>query len=249
MAGLNFITRLPIAHRGLHNADKDIVENSHGSVKAAIELGYAIEIDVQLTKDNQAIVFHDEKLDRLIDKTGNVVDFTLPELLKMTYEMGGENISSFAQLLELVAGQVPLIVEVKSLSNNIGPLEAHIANLMRDYQGDICIMSFNPFTVKEFRRIAPHIIRGIVAEYNMKPIEWPGTNGLTCFIFKNLLHWPLTRPHFVSYHVHDLPKLSVRVAKWCGKPIVTWTVKSEKDAMHTYKYADQITFEGYLPKP
>ena len=247
MTDLGFISRLPIAHRGLHNAEKNIVENSRGSIKAAIAQNYAIEIDVQLTKDDQAIVFHDETLDRLIDKTGNVVDFTLPELQKMTYKMGGETIISFAQLLEIVAGQVPLVVEVKSLSNNIGPLEAYIANLMQDYKGDICIMSFNPFTVKEFKRIAPHIIRGIVAEHNMQPHDWPGTNGLIRFLFKNLLHWPLTRPHFISYHVHDLPKLNVSLAKWCGTPVITWTVKSAKDAAYSDRYADQVTFEAYLP--
>lgn len=247
MTDLGFISRLPIAHRGLHNAEQNIVENSRGSVEAAIAHGYAIEIDVQLTKDNQAVVFHDEALDRLIDRTGNVVDFTLSELQKMAYKMGGETIISFAQLLEIVKGQVPLIVEVKSLTKNIGPLAAHVANLMQDYKGDICIMSFNPFTVREFKRIAPQIIRGIVAEYNMTPHEWPGTNSLTRFLFKNLLHWPLISPHFISYHVHDLPRLSVSIAKWFGVPIITWTVKSAKDAAYSEKHADQITFEGYLP--
>uniref|UniRef100_A0A2A4YU73 Glycerophosphodiester phosphodiesterase n=1 Tax=OCS116 cluster bacterium TaxID=2030921 RepID=A0A2A4YU73_9PROT len=247
MVDLSFISRLPITHRGLHNAEKSIVENSRGSIEAAIEHGYAIEIDVRLTKDNQAIVFHDETLDRLIEKTGNVVDFTLPELLKMTYKMGGETIISFAQLLDIVAGQVPLIVEVKSFANNIGPLEAHIASLMQDYKGDICIMSFNPFTIKEFKRVAPRIIRGIVAEYNMTPQDWPGTNSLTRFLFKNLLHWPLTRPDFISYHVHDLPRLSVSIAKGFGIPIITWTVKSPQDAEYSAKHADQITFEQFLP--
>lgn len=245
---LDFIAKLPIAHRGLHNAELNIIENSRGSVMAAIEHGYAIEIDVQLTKDEQAIVFHDENLNRLINNEGNVVDFTLSELCKMTYIANGEKIISFARLLEIVDGKVPLIVEVKSLANNIGPLEKHIAELMKNYQGDICIMSFNPFTVKEFKRIAPHIVRGIVAEYNMLPAKWPGTNALLRFIFKHLLHWPLTQPHFISYHVHELPTLSVKVARFFGKPVITWTVKSPKDAEHSNKYADQITFEQYLPK-
>lgn len=247
MIDLSFITKQPIAHRGLHNVEKNIVENSRGAIEAAIANGYAIEIDVQLTKDNQAIVFHDEKLDRLIDKTGNVIDFTLSELLDMTYKIGGETIISFAQLLEIVKGQVPLVVEVKSPAENIGPLAAHVAGLIEGYKGDICIMSFNPFTVKEFKRIAPHIIRGIVAENKMLPKHWPGTTILTRFLFKNLLHWPLTQPHFISYHVHDLPRLSVTMARFFGIPIVTWTIRSPKDAEHSNKYADQITFENYLP--
>ncbi|MGL1919834.1 MAG: glycerophosphodiester phosphodiesterase family protein [Hyphomicrobiales bacterium] len=245
---LDFVTRLPITHRGLHNAALNIIENSRGSVEAAVEHGYAIEIDVQLTKDGQAIVFHDESLSRLIDNAGDVIDFTLPELIKMTYKANGEKIISFAQLLEIVNGKVPLIVEVKSLANNIGPLEKHIADLIATYTGDICIMSFNPFTVREFRRIAPNIVRGIVAEHNMLPKDWPGTNALLRFVFKNLLHWPLTQPHFVSYHVHDLPKTCVKIARAFGKPIITWTVKSTEDAEHTYKHADQITFEQFLPK-
>lgn len=247
MPDLNFITRLPIAHRGLHNADNNIVENSGGSIRAAIQHGYAIEIDVQLTKDNKAIVFHDETLDRLIDISGKVVDFNLAELLEMTYKANGENIISFTQLLEIIDGQVPLIVEVKSLANNIGPLEAYIADGLAQYNGDVCIMSFNPFTVQEFRRIAPQIIRGIVAEYNMLPEEWPGTNKWVRFGFKNLLHWPLTRPHFISYHVHDLPRISVKIARYFGRPVITWTVKSPVDAAHSNLYADQITFEQYLP--
>lgn len=247
MPDLSFITSLPIAHRGLHNADKNIIENSGGSIRAAIKHGYAIEIDVQLTKDHQAIVFHDETLDRVTEKTGNVVDFNLSELCDITYIIGGENIISFEQLLKIVDGQVPLVVEVKSLSNNIGPLEAYIAKNLKNYKGDVSIMSFNPFTVREFRRIAPHIVRGIVAEYNMLPREWVGTNSLIRFLFKNLLHWPLTRPHFVSYQVHDLPRACVRVARYFNIPIVTWTVKSPADAAQSAKYADQMTFEQFLP--
>lgn len=245
---LDFITKIPIAHRGLHHAELNIIENSRGSVEAAVQHGYAIEIDVQLTKDGQAVVFHDEKLGRLIDNDGDVVDFTLLELIEMTYIANGEKMISFAQLLEIVAGKVPLIVEVKSLSNNIGPLEKHVADLIDGYDGEICIMSFNPFTVKEFKRIAPHIVRGIVAEYNMTPEEWPGTNPLTRFIFKNLLHWPLLRPHFISYHVHDLPTTCVKIAKAMGTPIITWTIESSADEQHSNKFADQITFEQYLPK-
>lgn len=243
----DFIKKLPIAHRGLHNAELNIIENSRGSVEAAVEHGYAVEVDVQLTKDGQAIVFHDKSLSRLVDNSADVIDFTKAELLKMTYKANGENIIGFAQLLEIVGGKVPLIVEVKSLSKNIGPLEAHIALGIEGYEGDICIMSFNPFTVREFKRIAPQIIRGIVAEHDMQPHEWPGTNGLLRFIFKNLLHWPLLRPHFISYHVHGLPKLSVRIARFFGKPVITWTVKSPKDAEKSAQYADQITFEQYLP--
>lgn len=223
---LDFIKKQPIAHRGLHNAELNIVENSRGSIEAAIIHGYTIEIDVQLTKDNQAIVFHDETLDRMTEISGNVVDFTLPELLTMTYKANGENIISYAELLKIVDGKVPLVVEVKSLSNNIGPLEAHVARGIASYKGDVCIMSFNPFTVREFKRIAPQIVRGIVAEYNMLPHEWPGTNAVLRFLFKNLLHWPLTRPHFISYHVHDLPRICVKIAKALGVPIITWTVKS-----------------------
>lgn len=245
---VSLVKKLPIAHRGLHNVEQNIIENSHGAVMAAISHGYAIEVDVQLTKDGQAIVFHDEALDRLIATSGDVVDYDLAELCEMTYKANGEKIISFVQLLEIVDGKVPLIVEVKSRSNNIGPLEAHVARHIAAYKGDICIMSFNPFTVREFRRIAPDIIRGIVAEYNMLPKHWPGTNAFLRFIFKNLLHWPMTRPHFISYYVDDLPRLVVRLARLFGIPIVTWTVKSPQDAEHSYKYADQITFEQYLPE-
>ncbi len=248
MPDLNFITRLPIAHRGLHNVEQNIVENSYGSVKAAIEMGYAIEIDIQLTKDGQAIVFHDETLDRMTENSGNVMDYTLSELVSMTQKANGEKLLSFPQLLALVKGQVPLIVEVKCLSNDIKQLVDYVADELKDYLGEICVMSFNPMIIRQFKKIAPKIVRGIVAERNMQPQDWPNTNALMRFIFKNLLHWPLIRPHFISYHLYDLPTFCIKIARFFNIPVITWTVKSPKDAEHTYKYADQITFEQYLPK-
>ena len=247
MTKLSFITRLPIAHRGLHNADENIVENSKGSVLAAIKHGYAIEIDVQLTKDNQAIVFHDENLQRMVDNDGKVIDFTLQQLLEFKQKANGENLISFKELLEIVDGKVPLIIEVKSIAKNVGPLEKHIADAIQNYKGEICVMSFNPYTVREFKRIAPDIIRGIVALQNMKIKNWPNTTPFKRFIFKNLLHWFLIRPDFISYRVHDLPIISTQIAGFFGIPIITWTVKNPEDAQHSYKYADQITFEKYLP--
>ncbi len=247
MRDLSFITRLPITHRGLHDDSKNIVENSRGAVIAAIEHGYAIEIDVQLTKDNKSLVFHDKTLDRMVDKTGNLTDFTLAELQEFCYKANGEKLISVAQLLEIVNGQVPLIIEVKSISNNVGPLEKHIADLLKNYKGEVCVMSFNPYTVREFKKIAPDIIRGIVAQHNMLPKYWPKTNGIVRFIFKNLLHWFLLKPDFISYHVYDLPKISVKIARYFNVPVITWTVKTPKDAEYSAKYADQITFEGFLP--
>ncbi|MCJ8325260.1 MAG: glycerophosphodiester phosphodiesterase [Rhizobiales bacterium] len=247
MTDLSFLTRLPIAHRGLHNQAKNIVENSGGAIRAAIKHGYAIEIDVQLTKDQKAIVFHDETLDRVTGLNGKVIDYTLAELQQIRYNAGDETIISFGELLELVDGQVPLIIEVKSRFDNVGPLEAYIAKMMDGYDGDICIMSFNPLTVRKFRQIAPHIIRGIVAEYIMSPTDWRGINALGRFFIKNFVHWPLTRPNFISYHLHDLPSLSITLARKLGIPVISWTIKSPSDAEISAKYADQITFEGFLP--
>lgn len=247
MTDLSFLTRLPIAHRGLHNHAENIVENSGGAVRAAIKHGYAIEVDVQLTKDHKAIVFHDEALNRMTGQNGKVIDYTLNELQQIQFSANDETIISFAELLALVSGQVPLIIEVKSRFGNIGPLERYIAKMIDAYDGDICIMSFNPLSVRKFRHIAPHVIRGIVAEYNMNPTDWHGISALGWFFIKNFVHWPLTRPNFISYHLHDLPKLSIKIARRFGIPIISWTIKSQSDADISAKHADQITFEGFLP--
>lgn len=247
MADLSFIVRLPIAHRGLHSLDNNIVENSGGAVCAAIIHGYAIEVDVQLTKDHKAVIFHDHTLKRMTGQTGKVIDYTLQELQQIRYSASDESILSFEELLQIVDGQVPLIIEVKSRSNNVGPLEIYIAKKLECYNGDVCIMSFNPLSLRKFKQIAPQIIRGIVAEYNMRPTDWRGTNIVARFLIKNFVHWPLSRPNFISYHLHDLPKWNIKIARKFGIPIISWTVKSAADADYSAQYADQITFEGFLP--
>lgn len=247
MPDLSFITRLPIAHRGLHNADDNIVENSQGSILAATKNGYAIELDLQFSKDGQAIVFHDNTLDRMTNKTGNVDSFTLSELLQIQFLKTDEKIISFEHTLKLVNGQVPLIIELKNSTENIKNLVQTISQIIDNYDGEICVMSFNPIIINQFKKTAPHIIRGIVAEQKMLDEDWPGVNGLLKFIFKNLLYWPFIRPHFISYQQHDLPILCTKIARHFNVPIITWTVKTEKEAKLAYQHADQITFEGFFP--
>ncbi|MFO8127109.1 glycerophosphodiester phosphodiesterase family protein, partial [Yoonia sp.] len=154
----SFLTR-PIAHRALHDRKAGRMENSVKSIKAAIDAGYGIEIDVQLTCDGHAMVFHDDRLDRLTGETGPVRARTRAELeaIALTDDCG--TIPSLEKVLEMVAGQVPLLIEIKdqdgAMGPQVGPLEAATCAALKDYAGDVALMSFNPHAVAVCAELAP----------------------------------------------------------------------------------------------
>ena len=140
--------RLPIAHRALHDRQQGLIENSPSAIKAAIAAGYAIEIDLQLSQDGQAITFHDEELDRLTEESGPLNARSAAELGQITLKGSADKIPTFAEVLALIDGQVPLLVEIKdqtlTMAETDGRLEAEAARLLRDYRGPVAVMSFNP---------------------------------------------------------------------------------------------------------
>jgi len=240
----------PIAHRGLHDASAGVVENSRTAVLAAIEAGYGIEVDVQVTADGEAVVFHDRMLDRLTGHPGAVAQHRADELcaLPLSASANGDRIWRLQELVELVDGRAPLVVEMKSLWNRQMQLATRTATILAAAPGLVAVKSFDPEMIIAVRKTAPHLPRGIIG-HAFPPIDGEGRwlpSGRFCL--RNLLHWPLTRPDFLSWDVHDLPRRSVQMAEHLFKvPVMTWTVRTPADQARAALYADQIVFEGFRP--
>lgn len=246
---LDLLFERPIAHRGLHDANGGIIENSRTAVLRAVEAGYGFEVDVQISADGEAMVFHDETLNRLTAETGPVNARSAAELKEIALKDSafGDRIWTLGELLLEVRGLVPAIIEIKTLWDHDVRLAERTAQLLSAYPYPIAAKSFDPEMVAAFKRIAPDIPRGIVG-YSYPDSEEEGLTALKRFYLRNLLHWPKTRPHFISWSVRDLEMASVRFAHYLtGVPVMTWTVRSEFDQARAGLHADQMIFEGFLP--
>lgn len=240
-----FLIARPIAHRGLHDYAKGVVENTATAFTAAIAHGYAIECDLQLTKDGEAVVFHDEHLERLTEGRGMVKDMTVAEMKALTIRRSKNHVQTLAELLAQVKGQVPLIIELKSHWDGDERLAARALQVLAGYQGPHAVMSFDPDVVAAVRRISPQTVRGIVAErafdsyYDFLPLK-------VQMELRTFSHVGRTRPDFASLYFGDLPWAPVTALRDAGMPVITWTIRSEAEAWTARRHSDQITFEGFL---
>lgn len=247
MGDLGWLTARPVAHRGLHDAARGIIENAGAAMDAAVAAGYAIELDLQASADGEAMVFHDFTLDRLTDARGPLSARTAGELAKVAFRGTSDRILRLSELLERVAGRVPLVVEIKSAFAGDTRLARRAAELIAPYGGPAALMSFDPRMIAEVRRRAPQIPRGIVAQRRYAPADWPGLGAAERFMLANLLHWPATRFQFVNYRVADLDAPAPRLARALGLPLLTWTVRTDEQRAHAASSADQMVFEGFRP--
>jgi glycerophosphoryl diester phosphodiesterase len=241
--------RTPVAHRALHGLSDACPENSRAAIRAAIEKGYAIEIDLQLTSDGQAVVFHDYDLGRLTAETGPVRGRTVAELAEIPLANGdGETIPSFAEVLSAVDGQVPLLVELKdqdgALGANIGLLERATAEALKGYEGPVAVMSFNPHSVAKMAELAPDLPRGLTTG-SYDPTDWPVPPD-TCDRLREIPDFDTSKAAFISHQASDLDRDRVQELKHAGVPILCWTIRSVQDDENARKVADNVTFEGYL---
>lgn len=240
----------PVTHRALHNRAAGRVENSPSAIRAAIDGGWGIEIDVQLTSDARAMVFHDDQLDRLTGETGPVRAHSAQRLTQITLSGGADGIPTLPEVLKMVAGQVPLMIEIKdqdgALGPNIGPLEAAVAENLKGYSGEVAVMSFNPHSVAAFAALAPGIPRGLVTSA-FDPVFWPGVPVATCDRLRDMPDFDCVGAQFISHEVADLANPAVLALKARGVPILCWTVRSAAVEMEARKIADNVTFEEYIP--
>jgi glycerophosphoryl diester phosphodiesterase len=247
MAELFWLQR-PIAHRGLHDAAKGIVENSASAVRAAMGKGIAVEVDLQCAAKHLPVVFHDATLDRLTADSGPVAARDPEALSKIPLRNSTDCILSLPALLTLVNGFVPLILEVKSTWTRDGAFEANIAKMLAAYRGPVAVMSFDPYSLAAFREAAPTLPRGLVSERFDDANDWPQLSRWQRLAMRNLLSSAIARPNFIAYDIRALPAVAPLVARLAfGLPLLTWTVRSNEERERAFRYADAMIFEGIAP--
>ena len=249
MRAPDWLTARPVAHRGLHDAARGIIENMPGAAQAAISGQFGIECDIQLTSDGEAMVHHDDELGRLTEGSGTLLGKTAAELKAVKFKDTPERMMSLGDLCALVAGRVPLVIEVKSHFDGDRKLVARMAEVLTSYAGPAVGMSFDPDQVMALRERMPQLPRGIIAEREYTEADWPEATAAQRQGMLHLRHAFRTRPHFVAYWVDDLPALAPRIARDIfGCPLLTWTVRTSEQRERAARYADQMIFEGFRPE-
>ena len=240
----------PFAHRGLHDLSKARPENSMSAFQAAIDHGYGIELDIQMSADGEAIVFHDYALDRLTGRSGAVRQHSSAELTAIRLNDGsGDMIPTLKAVLDHVKGQVPLLLEIKdqdgALGPDVGALEAAIADQLAEYPGEAAVMSFNPHSVSAMQTLAPDRPRGLVTEgfhntHHVVPED-------RLHLLSRIVDYDRVGAAFISHKLDALQMPRVAELQSQGAVIFCWTVKTSAQATEALRIADNITFEGFLP--
>lgn len=243
-----FLT-IPISHRGYHDDQAGHrPENTLAAFQAAIDAGYGIELDVQLTKDGQAMVFHDDTLDRLTGQGGSVLSHTAADLGRMRVLGSDQTIPTLQQMLAFVAGRTHVLIEIKDLFDTMdrtsGRLERATAAALAGYQGPVAIMSFNPWCMIEMLERTPHLPRGLATEY-FDPALCVPIPPAVCDRLRDIPDYDVTGSSFISHRFTDLSFPRVAELKAQGADILCWTIKSPADEAEARKIAQNITFEGY----
>lgn len=242
MNNVDFLKNRIIAHRGYHDISKNIPENSIASYKRAIEFGYAIEIDLHLLKDGNIVSMHDDYLERMTGNSKKLVDCTYDEIKDLKLLGTEEHIPLLKEILDLVNGRVPLLIEYK-YDNKPGLLEEKSMILLKDYKGKYAVQSFNPKSVKWFKDNYKDIPRGQLAS--------SFANEKMCFIkkliLKNVLLFSYNKPDFVSYAIKDLPNSRIEKLRKKGICIFGWTIRDKKAFDFAKKYCDSSVCE-YMDK-
>lgn len=234
----------PMAHRALHNSEMGVIENSLSAVRAAIGKGYGVELDLQLSADGEAMVFHDDDLDRLTLQKGAVHSFPSSLLQTFALKGGRDTPQPLPNILKEIRGRIPILLELKNQGDrDDGMLERAVTAALEDYNGPVAVMSFHPRMVARLAKMAPEVPR-----------------GLTTCTFNDEAMMPEVRDHlraiadfdavgasFISHEAADLHNPRVAEIKAAGNPILTWTIRSPEAETVARQFADNITFEGYLP--
>jgi glycerophosphoryl diester phosphodiesterase len=240
--------KAPIAHRALHDMAAGRPENSPAAIEAACVAGYGIEIDLQLSSDGVAMVFHDYDLKRLTTESGPVRQRSAAELGQITLKGGTETIPTLAQVLAQVAGRVPLLIEIKdqdgAMGGSVGALEAATARTLEGYDGPVAVMSFNPHSMIAMAGLAPDIPRGLTTcDYTAE--DWPLLPAGTRARLRDIPDYDPAKACFISHQASDLGAARVADLKARGAAILCWTIRSAAAEQEARRIAQNVTFEGY----
>ena len=232
------------AHRGLHS--EGVAENSMTAFRLAVEGGYGIELDVRLSKDKQLVVFHDDTLERVAGLSGRVDEFTAEELGKMKLLGTEDTIPLFDDVLNLVSGQVPLLVEIKESSGD-SEVSRAASERLSTYMGEFIVESFNPLSLCNVKKRLPRVDRGILSQKYMesKTYRKPLYFLLQCMIFNFL-----SRPTFVAFNHRHYRSVSLFVTRRLfGATTFAWTIRSREEEAAARRHGfDTVIFEGYIPE-
>ena len=244
------------AHRGLHNmnpafskpqgsfsdTEDNLPENSYAAIKRAADLGYGIEFDVHLTKDNIPVVFHDDTLNRMCGVKGNLKDYTFEELQQFRLLGTEERIPAFVDILKMVGGRVPLIIEYK-VEKNANRLCSICDNILSNYKGLYCIESFHPLAVRWYKTHRPNIVRGQLSEdFTKQKLNLP------YFLLSHLIGNCYASPDFIAYNCKHKNELSRNICRKLYRSLsVAWTVRSQEELDNIARSFDLFIFEGFVP--
>jgi glycerophosphoryl diester phosphodiesterase len=244
----DWLTARPVAHRGLHDRARGIVENMPGAAQAAVDGNFGIECDIQLTADGEAMVHHDDELGRLTEGSGALLTKTAAELKAVRFKDTPERMMSLADLCALVNGRVPLVIELKSHFDGDRKLVERMAEVLAAYSGPAVGMSFDPDQVMALRELMPERPRGIIAQRSYDEADWPEATPAQRRGMLHLRHAFRTRPHFVAYWIDELPAPAPWIARNIfGLPLLTWTVRTPEQRERAARHADQMIFERFRP--
>lgn len=233
----SFLTKNMIAHRGYHDIEKCIPENSMRAFEEATKNNYIIELDVHILKDDEVVVFHDDNLKRMTGIDKKIKECTYEEISKMNLKQTEEKIPLLKNVLNLVDGKVPIIIELKT-DLRCGKLEKEVIKILGQYNGEYAIKSFNPFSVNYFRKHAPNVIRGQLASdfKNDKMFI------LKKLFLKYMLFNFVSKPDFISYDIRALPNKKIEKIRE-KQLILGWTARTQEDIEKAKKYCDNVIFE------
>jgi glycerophosphoryl diester phosphodiesterase len=241
----DWLTARPIAHRGLHDAARGVVENTASAFEAAIGGNYAIECDLQLSADGEAMVHHDDILGRLADGEGRLDAMPAAKLRQVPFKTTRDRMMTLGELCALVGGRATLVIELKSRFDGDVRLPQRVAAVLKDYQGPAAAMSFDPGQITALRDFSPGLLRGLVAWRPDRAREsHPSTGTAARFVLQALA----ARLQFLAYRISDLPAPVPGFARnVLGLPLLAWTVRTADDQRRAAQHADQIIFEGLRP--
>lgn len=242
-----FLT-LPIAHRAYHDRAARRPENSRAAVRAAVAAGYAIEIDIQPSSDGVPMVFHDYDLRRLTGVAGRIRGRTAAELAALALLDDDEGIPTLAEVLAIIAGKVPLLIEIKdqdgAMGQAVGDLERTVAEVLKGYNGPVALMSFNPHSVAALAKAAPHLPRGLTTS-GYSPDNWPLLPAAVRDHLRMIPDLQRTGSSFISHEAADLDRPLVAELRARGTKVLCWTIRSPAAEAKARTVAQNITFEGY----
>jgi glycerophosphoryl diester phosphodiesterase len=250
-----WLTARPIAHRGLHDSERGILENTAAAAQAAIEAGFAIECDVQLSADGAIMVFHDFRCERLLQASGEFARLSAKTIEGLAFRQVGGSVPRLSDFLTLIAGRVPLICEIKSRFNGDLRLAERLAGVIGDYAGPLAIKSFDPAIIVHLRA-NPHLLGsrprplGVVGLRRYDDPEWAEIPAQDKHALANFLHYRESQPDFLSYSVEDLDSaVPFLLRQAAGLPVMSWTVCTDAQRRKARQFADQMIFEGFVPTP